>query len=1120
MMSGSSNAYSSLIQKLDQFIRKYYTNEMIRGAIFSAIYILVFFQAINVVEYYFYLPTYLRKILFFGFIFSSVLLIINLIVKPLMSYYRLGKVISHEQASLIIGQHFAEVKDKLLNILQLKKLETLDDYSLVNASINQKITELKPISFSNAIDLNQNKRYLKYLLPPLLLFVGIIIAAPNIIKQGTKRLYYNDTAFEKEAPFKFELKNKLLQALQYENFVIQATTSGDVMPSEMYVEIEGNSYKMRQTEKNNFEYELINLQKKISFQLAANGFRSKVFLLDVIAKPLIKGFEISADYPAYIGKPDEVLENVGDLNVPAGTRLSWKIKTQNTTAIQFLLGDSLMAATSKTQDLYTFSKQFLNSNSYTIKLSGEAIKNADSLSYNISVVPDLYPQIEVAEKRDSINDSYFYYLGNIADDYGIKRLTFNFQLKRENTEDADVNKSIDIVYNPGTASAFQYYWNIADLGIKPGDKMTYYFEVWDNDAVYGSKSSKSSLLTFNMPTTSELQKELEKGNKEIKDDLKKSMKDAKDLKNKMQELQEKLLEKKNLNWEDKKNINDVLSKQKELEKQLQELKEKFNQNIQKKEDYTKQNEAIKEKQKQLQELFNAVMNDDMKKLYDKLQKMLEDIQKKDAIEKMDDMKQQNEKAEKELDRMLELFKKLELQQKMEQTIDKLEKLAEKQEQLAKESEQKNADSKDLKEKQEKLNEEMKQAQKDLQDIEKLSKENDAKADTKDAQEDLDKAEQDMKDAADDLQKQDGKKAAGNQKSAAQNMKSAAQKLSKKKAAMEQEESEEDMQALRQLLKNILSLSFDQEKLIDAVKAININNPKYPDLIKEQQRIRENSLMVQDSLYALSKRVFQIKSFVTKQITDINKHLGMAISDMAERNTYKAAGNQQFVMTALNNLALMLSETQQEMQQQMSDGDPKDGPPKMCKQCKKPGSGMPKLSQMQKQLGDKITQLAEQMKKDGKGEKSGQQSPGKQYSKEFAEMAAQQSEMRRMLEKLNSEENKDGKGSLGNLNKTLQQMEQNETDLVNKRISTEMLKRQQEITVRLLEAEKAQRERDEKPERESSTGKELERKMPPSLENYLKQQKSISDIYKTVPPTLKPFYKSVSEKYFKSLSETK
>jgi hypothetical protein len=279
---------------------------------------------------------------------------------------------------------------------------------------------------------------------------------------------------------------------------------------------------------------------------------------------------------------------------------------------------------------------------------------------------------------------------------------------------------------------------------------------------------------------------------------------------------------------------------------------------------------------------------------------------------------------------------------------------------------------------------------------------------------------------------------------------------------------------------------------------------------------------------LAKRVFEIKSFVTKQINDINKYIELSKDEMEARNTYKAAGFQQFVMTGLNNLALMLSETQQQMQMKMSESDPKDGPPKMCKNCKKPGDGKPSLSKMQKQLSDKISQLAEKMGKGGEGKKPGDK-PGdkagqgegknKELSKEFAQMAAQQAEMRRMLEKLNSEENKDGKGSLGDLSKTLQQMEQNETDLVNKRITTEMLRRQQEITVRLLEAEKAQRERDEKPERESNQGKEIDRKLPPSLENYLKQQKSMIDLYKTAPPSLKPYYKQLSDKYFKTISNT-
>ena len=1120
-----NTAYQSLIQKLDQFIRKYYTNEVIRGGIFAFTYVIVFFLAINLLEYYLYLSSTLRKLLFLGFIFSSLIVLFRFVFYPILLYFKLGKTISHEQASSIIGNHFKEVSDKLLNILQLKKLETLDEYSLVNASIYQKINEMKLISFSQAVDLIQNKKYLKYLLPPAILMLGIALFSPNVFKQGTKRLYYSDLAFEKEAPFKFVVKNKSLKTLQYEAFTIEATTEGEVEPSELYIETEGNKFKMRQTEKNQYSYDFSNLQKDVKFKLFANGFYSKEYMLTVVAKPIIKGFSIYADYPAYTGKPDETLDNTGDMTVPAGTRLTWKVKTQSATSLSISFGDTAKVLSATSEGQYSFAKTFINTQAYKMKLSGDGLDDADSISYTIAVIPDLYPQIDVAEKRDSLNDRYFYYLGEISDDYGIKRLTFNYQITRAEKDDGVVSKSIDIPFQPGTSSAFQYFWNITELGISPGDKMTYYFEVWDNDGVRGSKSSKSGIKSFDMPTENELQKEFEKDSKEIKDDLQESIKDAQKLKKEMQDLQEKLLDKKNLNWDDKKKISDALEKQKQLEEQIKQLNEKFKQNLEKQDEYKKQTESIKEKQNQLKELFDAVMNDEMKKLYEKLQKMLENIQKKEAVEKMDDMKQNAEKTEKDLDRMLELYKKLELQQKTQETIDKLEKLAEKQEKLAEKSEQKNSDAKELKEKQDELNKEMDAAKKDLEDIEKLNKETESEADTKETKEEMDKAEQDMKDAEENLKKNDKSSASKNQKSAAKNMKNAAKKLAKIKADMEAEESEEDMQALRQLLKNILTISFDQEKLMKEVKNTDINNPKYPDLMKEQQRIVENSRMVEDSLYALAKRVFQIKSFVTKQMTDVNKYLDLSKKEMEERNTYKASGFQQFVMTGLNNLALMLSETQQQMQMQQSSSDPKDGTPKMCSKCKKPGDGMPKLSKMQKQLSDKISQLAEKMMKDGEGKKPGEQGDkqgqggnnSKQYSKEFAEMAAQQAEMRRLLEQINNEENKDGKGGMGDLKKVMEQMEKNETDLVNKRLTTEMLRRQQDITVRLLEAEKAQRERDEKPERESNTGNDIERKMPPSLENYLKQQKSMVDLYKTAPPSLKPYYKQIADKYFKSIS---
>lgn len=1147
--------YQSLIENLDRFIRKYYTNQAIRGGIFSAIYVLGFFLAINLLEYYLYLSPLLRKVLFFSFILSSVAFVARFFAVPLLHQYRLGKVISHEQAANIIGSHFTEVKDKLLNILQLKKLESLDDYSLVNASINQKITELKPVTFTNAIDLRQNRRYVKFLLPPLFLFLFIIIAAPRIITEGTKRLYHNNTTFEKEAPFHFVIKNKNLTALQFDNYELEVTTDGDVLPSEVYLETENTIVKLKQKEKNLFTHEFVNVQKTTAFHFNANGFKSKDFTLSVIAKPVITGFEIFAEYPAYTGKQNETIKNAGDVVVPCGTKLSWRFEARNTDEILFKLGDSLYPTKKTGDNTYTFAKTMMTGGAYGIKVSNQEVKNADSVSYSMGVTPDLYPVINVQENRDSANDHFFYYLGDISDDYGLKRLTFNYQITRADSAAANVSKTLDVPFNAGAAARFNYYWNIQELGIKPGDRMTYFFEVWDNDGVHGSKSSKSSLMRFDMPTMSEIDKQLTAENKEVKDELKQTMKEARDLKNKLQDMQDKMMDKKNLNWEDKKNMSDMLSQQKELQKQLESLRDKFSKNNEKQNEFKDLSESIKEKQKQLQDLMSATMNEEMKKLMDKLEKMLDELNKKDAIEKMEDMKANNEKVEKELDRMLELFKKLEFDQKLQEEITKLEKLAEQQEKLAKETENKKKDDKpgdktkddknakdnkdnkdskdskdskdakaaqDLKDKQAKLDQEAKDAKKELDDLKKMNEEAKKSEDMKSADKNMDDAQKEQQDAQQNLSQKQNQKAAKSQKSAAQNMKEAAKSLSKMKSSMESEENAEDMAALRQLLKNILSLSFDQEKLLTQFKTININTPKYLELMKEQERIKENSRMVEDSLYALGKRVFQIQSFVTKQMTDINKYLGKSIYELEDRNTFKAAGDQQYVMTGYNNLALMLSETQQQMQQQEaeSQNQPKDGPPKMCKgSCKKPGSGLPNLAKMQKQLSDKINQMGEMMKKQG-GQKPGEMPGGKTgngMSKEFAEMAEQQAQMRRELEKINAEQNKDGKNGLGDLGKAIKQMEQNETDLVNKRITSEMLRRQQEILTRLLEADKADKERGEKPERESTTAKEQARKMPPTLEEYLKQKQAEVDWYKTVPPSLKPYYKSLAEKYFKSIA---
>jgi hypothetical protein len=102
--------YSLLIQKLDAFIRKFYLNALLRGVLYTTAIVVGLFTLINLGEYIFYFSTALRKVLFYGFIGVSSVALIGWVLLPLLHYFRLGKVISHEQAAQIIGNHFANIK--------------------------------------------------------------------------------------------------------------------------------------------------------------------------------------------------------------------------------------------------------------------------------------------------------------------------------------------------------------------------------------------------------------------------------------------------------------------------------------------------------------------------------------------------------------------------------------------------------------------------------------------------------------------------------------------------------------------------------------------------------------------------------------------------------------------------------------------------------------------------------------------------------------------------------------------------------------------------------------------------------------------------------------------------
>ena len=119
------------------------------------------------------------------------------------------KGITPQRASVLIGNYFPEIDDKLLNTLQLQN--THPDSELVLESIERKALQLKPFVFQKAIDFKNNQQYLKYLLLPIGIWLLTTISGKNKDLSGSyNRLVHHQQEYSPPAPFIFKLLNQTI----------------------------------------------------------------------------------------------------------------------------------------------------------------------------------------------------------------------------------------------------------------------------------------------------------------------------------------------------------------------------------------------------------------------------------------------------------------------------------------------------------------------------------------------------------------------------------------------------------------------------------------------------------------------------------------------------------------------------------------------------------------------------------------------------------------------------------------------------------------------------------------------------------------------------------------------
>ena len=1095
---------NELMQKLETFISKYYKNSLLKGTIYFVASSLLFFLFVSFVEYFGNFGTTIRTILFWSFIILTLFVLWKWILIPLKGLYRIGDTLSQEEAAKIIGTHFTEVEDKLINLLQLSKLSNSEN-ELINASIQQKSKQLSPIPFLKAIDFRENKQYLKYALVPVTILLLIFFSGnKNIVTKSSARIISHNTHFEPKAPFFFILENNHLQAVKGEDFMLKMHFEGEEIPAFAFVVVDGNKYRLKK-EGALFSHLFKNPQKDLVFQFWANGFYSKSMTLKIVPKPIIKSFSVQINYPSYTKLKDEHFSNKGNLRVPEGSEIQWKFETEHAENLFFQLDKKEKARPINTE-LFEIRKRVYQSSNYGLFVGGNKL-DGDSIFYQLKVVPDAFPSIKLTEIIDS-NDNYLrFFEGLIQDDYGFISLTFNYRTLGEESGDWVVE---ELTINNNNQQGFYHHWNLSSVTLNTGESLEYFFEVWDNDAINGSKSSRSKTMVYKSPTKEEHEQQIEDNNESLKTEIEDALDLAEEVQKKIEELERQLLEEKELSWEDKQKAQSLLENQKKLKEKVAEIQQQQSQNQEKENRFKQPNEELLKKQELLQELFENIMTEEMKEMMDELQKMMDEINKEQLQEMLEDMQQNDEDLEKELDRSLELFKQMELQQKLENTIQKLDELAQKQEKLSEETQQKDTNKEGLKEQQEAIQEEFKNIQEELKKAEKLNEELEEKQELPNMQSEEEQIRKEIKKSLEQLEKNMKKKSSQSQKNAAQKMEEMSQKLQSSMQQSESDSASEDMATLRQILENLITLSLDQEMLLANITETNINSPQYTHYMQLQKKLQNDAQIIEDSLFALSKRQPQIKSIVNREINALNNSMEKAIDLMEERTSGKASERQQFAMTSANNLALLLSETLRQMQQQMSQQSDSESK----KMCNKPnstgGQSMKELKAMQEQLKKKMEQMMKNQK--GQGDKG---KGKKKMSKELAQMASQQEMIRKRMQEIREELSGDQQAKK-TIDKMLKQMEETETDIINRNITQQTLLRQQEILSKLLEAEKAHREREQDKQRQSQEWlQDITNRLVNPFEEYQKEKEKQEELLRTIPPSLTPFYKNKVNEYFQN-----
>ncbi len=1127
-MGSESKYYKEIISKLEKLVKREYSLFTVIGIQSVLLIGVLIYTTFTVLEALFHFDSFIRTIFFFIFLLITIAVFVFMFVNPLLKYFNVFRKTDYHKVAEKTGRSFQFIKDDLLNAMQLVSVGPASpagiagkkNYSalLIEAAFLNIYNKTKSIEFESIVSFKKAKELFRHL-SVVIIVCSMLFILITPLQAAAFRLIHFNREFIVPAKYTFEIHPGNTRVTKGEDVSISVKVDGPTPKNVLIATKENDQTKfefqnLKRDSPGYYNYTLKSVRDSYKYFAKADDISSEEYTIEVIDHPIIKTLEESIISPAYSKIPVVQQKDNGNITALPGSIVELKINsTKDLETAKIIFDDSasipLKINGSEAQGNFKIKKD----NSYRLIIKDQnKNENLSPITYSIKTLQDSYPSIDIIAPNDNVNlpaDNRIALLSKISDDYGFTKLTLNYRLASSKFKEPEADfKTVEIPLDKNSKEQdINYIWNLSRMQLSENDVVSYFLEIFDNDNVNGPKSTRSPLFTVRVPSLDELLIQSDKTQDDAVNDLQETLKQAQDLKKDIEKISQELKQdKKDINWDEKQKIEKTLDQFKKLREKSDEIGKKIDQlkrNL-------KQNNLLSketlEKYTELQKLFDSLSSEDMKRAMENMKNVLQSLDRQQIQQAMENYKFNEEQFRASIERTMNLLKRIQVEQKVNDLLKRIEDLTKKQDDIQKDTKSGNGKNKN------ELSSRQNEISKELNDLKKEMKKLSGKmSDMKDLPKDqLDKLQQEFerqnnqdlsKEASQKIQQDQKQLAMQNQQQIIHNMGEMKKGVQQLQQSMAQQNQAQTFLDMMKLTDNLISLSKEQEQLRKESEKMDPNSSAFNRNSEKQNNIRRNLDKIFQQMSELSQKTFAITPEMGKALGDANNSMMRSLDAMQNRNGNLASGNQAEAMKGLNEAAALMKNSME----QMMSGNGQGGMMSLLQQM-----GM--MAQQQMGLNN-LTQMLQQ---------SMQGSLTIEQQAQLQRLAQQQDAIRKSLEQLNDEAKASGQSKTlaANMDKMLEQMQEVVKDMQTQKLSDDVVQKQEHILSRMLDAQKSVNERDFEKNRESFTGKNIIRQSPADLGLSSEQAKNKlrDELNKAVQEGFSKDYEELIRKYYEALQK--